>query len=199
MLLARYWWWKALVTLVAAVVFVWLLEVTILDSRYVTLPLTLMDRSFDPTAPPAPGARLAFTATAYCKGMTTSSGVAAQTGVTAADPALLPLGSIVELDFRDDKYDGVYTVLDTGPAVQGREIDLYMWNCNEALRFGRRQVRMRVLRLGWNPHATTRGFMDRLFRKTPPKQEEPPPLPAPDAVLPVPDAMPPIEPPAVAR
>lgn len=195
MLLARYWWWKALATLVAAVVFVWLLEATILDSRYVTLPLTLIDRSFDPTAPPSPGSRLAFTATAYCKGLTTSAGVAAQTGVTAADPSLLPLGSIVELDFRDDKYDGIYTVLDTGPAVQGREIDLYMWNCNEALRFGRRQVRMRVVRLGWNPHATTRGFMDRLFRKTPPKEEEPPPtVPPAEAPAPPPAAPPQAEP-----
>ena len=179
MLLARSLWGKALVTAVAALVFVWLLEVTTLDSRYIRLPLTLIERSFDPTAPPAPGARLAFTATAYCKGMVTSSGVPAQTGVTAADSTLLPLGSLVQLDFRDDKYDGIYTVLDTGPAVEGREIDLYMWNCHEALRFGRRPVRMTVLRLGWNPHATTRGFMDRLFRKPePPPEPEPDPLPS---------------------
>lgn len=179
MLLSRSLWSKALVTVLAAVLFVWLLEVTMLDSKYVTLPLSLLDPAFDPTAPPAPGARIAFTATAYCKGMTTSSGISAQTGVTAADPTLLPVGSIVELDFRDDKYDGIYTVLDTGPAVQGREIDLYMWNCNEALRFGRRPVRMTVLRLGWNPHATTRGFMDRLFRKQVPPVDDPPPPPAP--------------------
>lgn len=185
MLLARSLWWKALVTSVAALLFVWLLEVTILDSRYVTLPLTLIERSFDPTAPPAPGARLAYTATAYCKGMVTSSGVPAQTGVTAADGTLLPLGSVVELDFRDDKYDGIYTVLDTGPAVQGREIDLYMWNCNEALRFGRRPVRMTVMRLGWNPHATTRGFMERLFRRPEPRIDPAPP-PLPSAPLPAP-------------
>ena len=186
MLLARSLWWKALVTGAAALLFVWLLEVTTLDSRYVTLPLTLIERSFDPTAAPAPGARLAYTATAYCKGLVTSSGVAAQTGVTAADSSLLPLGSVVELDFRDDKYDGTYTVLDTGPAVQGREIDLYMWNCNEALRFGRRPVRMTVTRLGWNPHATTRGFMDRLFRKlelAPTADPAPSPSPLPAAPL----------------
>jgi rare lipoprotein A (peptidoglycan hydrolase) len=104
----------------------------------------------------------------------TSSGVAAQRGVTAADPALLPLGSVVQLDFKEDGYDGIYTVLDTGPEVQGREIDLYMWSCNEALRFGRRPVRMIVLRLGWNPRATTRSFMDRFLRKP----EEPEPLPS---------------------
>lgn len=160
--------------------FVWLFEATMLDSRYVSLPLSLIEPNFDPTAPPAPGARLAFTATAYCKGMVTSSGVSVQSGATAADPALLPAGSVVQLDFKDDKYDGIYTVLDTGPEVQGREIDLYMWSCNEALRFGRRPVRMTVLRLGWNPHATTRGFFDR-FRARP---AEAPPADAPPAAAP---------------
>jgi hypothetical protein len=58
--------------------------------------------------------------------------------------------------------------MDTGPAVQGRQIDVYMWSCNEALRFGRRPVHLVVLRLGWNPRATTPGFMDR-FYKTPEK------------------------------
>lgn len=171
--------------MLGAGMFVWLFEATMLDSRYVSLPLSLIEPSFDPTAPPAPGARLAFTATAYCKGMVTSSGVSVQSGATAADPALLPAGSVVQLDFREDKYDGIYTVLDTGPAVQGREIDLYMWSCNEALRFGRRPVRMTVLRLGWNPHATTRGFFDRFRAKPAPEAEAPPP-----AVTPAPAAPP---------
>lgn len=174
MLLARSFWWKALVGAGAAAVFVWLLSATMRDSSYVTLPLTLIEPNFDPTAQPVVGSRLAFAATAYCKGLGTSSGVAAQVGVTAADPALLPIGSVVQLDFKEDRYDGIYTVLDTGPAVQGREIDVYMWSCNEATRFGRRPVRMTVLRLGWNPHATTRGFFDR-FRVAP---KEPPPLPS---------------------
>jgi 3D (Asp-Asp-Asp) domain-containing protein len=178
MLLARSLWWKALVTALAAGVFVWLLEATMFDSRYATAPLTLIEPGFDPSAPPAPGSRLAFAATAYCKGLVTSSGVAAQTGVTAADPAVLPVGTVVQLDFRDDKYDGIYTVLDTGPEVQGREIDLYMWSCNEALRFGRQPVRMTVLRLGWNPHATTRGFFDR-FRAKPDVLEPLPSRPLP--------------------
>ena len=180
MLLARSFWWKALVTAIAAVAFVWLFETTMRDSRYVTLPLSLIEAGFDPTAPPAPGARLAFAATAYCKGLVTSSGVSAQSGVTAADSTLLPIGSVIQLDFKEDRYDGIYSVLDTGPEVQGREIDLYMWSCDEALRFGRRPVRMTVLRLGWNPRATTRSFMDRFLRKP----EEPEPLPS----RPFPDA-----------
>src|SRR3954463_228887 len=182
MLLARSNWWKALVTALAAGVFVWLLEATMLDSRYVTLPLAFIEAGFDPTAAPAPGARLAFTATAYCKGLVTSSGVAAQSGITASDPALLPVGSVVQLDFREDKYDGMYTVLDVGPEVQGREIDLYMWSCNEALQFGRRPVHLNVLRLGWNPRATTPSLLERIF-----KPPGPPPLPSRPLPLPVAD------------
>jgi 3D (Asp-Asp-Asp) domain-containing protein len=33
-------------------------------------------------------------------------------------------------------YQGIYTVLDTGPEIRGREIDVYMWNCTEAKAFG---------------------------------------------------------------
>ena len=29
-----------------------------------------------------------------------------------------------------------------------------MWNCNEALDFGRRSIAINVLRLGWNPKAS---------------------------------------------
>lgn len=193
MLIARSFWWKALVWATAAGAFILLAGVTMFDSRYVSLPLTLIEPGFDPTAPPAAGARLAFTATAYCKGSITSSGVAAQTGVTAADPSLLPIGTIVQLDFREDRYDGIYTVMDTGAAVQGREIDLYMWRCEDAQRFGRRPVRMTIIRLGWNPHATTRGFFDR-FKKQEPVEPEPIPsrplqvtpgaMPAPQQPLP---------------
>lgn len=158
-----------------------------LDSQYVSLPLTLIESGFDPSAPPSPGARLAFTATAYCKGEVTSAGVNAQIGVAASDPALLPLGSIVQLDFKDDRYDGIYSILDTGPAIEGREIDLFMWNCGEAQRFGRKPVRMVVLRLGWDPHATTPGFLDRFLKKaaaTSKPTQTPPGAPAAPAVAP---------------
>jgi 3D (Asp-Asp-Asp) domain-containing protein len=73
--------------------------------------------------------------------------------VAAADPELLPVGSVVEVDSTEPRYDGIYTVMDTGPNVQGRQIDIYMWSCNEALQFGRQPVHLVVLRLGWNPKA----------------------------------------------
>jgi 3D (Asp-Asp-Asp) domain-containing protein len=139
---------KIIVTAVAATAFVSLYEVTILDSQRAARKAELRES----TAAPAPGVRLAVRATAYCKGATTASGVAPQQGVAAADPLLLPVGSVVQLDANNPRYDGIYTVMDTGPSVRGRQIDIYMWNCNEALAFGRQTVRVLVLRLGWNPN-----------------------------------------------
>jgi hypothetical protein len=51
-----------------------------------------------------------------------------------------------------------------------------MWSCHEALKFGRKPIRLTVLRLGWNPRATAPGFMNRLFRHL--EQPESPSLPS---------------------
>jgi 3D (Asp-Asp-Asp) domain-containing protein len=83
--------------------------------------------------------------------------------VAAADPELLPVGSVVEVDSTEPRYDGIYTVMDTGPSVQGRQIDIYMWNCNEALQFGRQPVHLVVLRLGWNPKAAGPNLVERVL------------------------------------
>jgi 3D (Asp-Asp-Asp) domain-containing protein len=171
MIIARSFWRKSIATAVAAGGFIWLYEATILDSRYAMLTTVLHESS----ALPSPGLRLAFAATAYCKGMTTSAGVAVQSGIAAADPELLPVGSVIQIDSLADRYDGIYTVMDTGPSVQGRQVDIYMWSCNEALRFGRRSIQLTVLRLGWNPRATTPSFVDRFFNHP---ADTPPPLPS---------------------
>ena len=61
---------------------------------FVAGPLTDWARQRWFGAEPEPGAKLAFTATAYCKGTTTASGVAVRRGIAAADPRLLPAGSV---------------------------------------------------------------------------------------------------------
>ena len=114
---------------------------------------------------PAPGSHLAFDATAYCKGQTTAAGVNVRRGIAAADPQLLPVGTVVTLATGDPEYNGVYTIMDTGPKVQGRHLDLYIWSCNEALKFGRRRIEVTVLRLGWDPRASSPSLIDRLFRR----------------------------------
>jgi 3D (Asp-Asp-Asp) domain-containing protein len=143
---------KILATVLAACGFVLLYDATVMDSRRTAA----LDRTAAamPVAPAA-GSRLEFTATAYCKGEQTSAGVAPQAGVAAGDPVLLPEGSVVQVDGVPDRYRGIYTVMDTGPKVQGRHVDLYMWSCIEATTFGRRPITLTVLRLGWNPRNTT--------------------------------------------
>ena len=155
----------------AAVAFAFLCEVTILDSRYAARQAEQREA----TATPSPGSRLRFTATGYCKGITTASGVNVRTGIAAADPDLLPVGSVIQVDRLGDRYNGIYTIMDTGPKVQGRHIDIYMWSCTEALALGRRPAGITVLRLGWNPRASTPGLVDRLFRQREAEQPSSPP------------------------
>jgi 3D (Asp-Asp-Asp) domain-containing protein len=180
--IAESYWRKALATLAVAVVFVFFYQTTTRDSRYAAREATLAETANLPQA----GARLQFTATAYCKGETTASGVGVRTGVAAADPALLPVGTVVRVDMPNPRYTGIWTVMDTGPAVQGRTVDLYLWSCKEALEFGRRPVRVTVLRLGWNPQNSIPGMVDTLFRK---READRPPL-----VRPLPSPSPPVVP-----
>ncbi|MEQ1574769.1 MAG: 3D domain-containing protein [Vicinamibacterales bacterium] len=172
--LSRSTWRKLAVTLVAVLGFVLLYDVTTIDQF-----LPWHTQLADPTGP-VQGARLQFSATAYCKGNTTASGVEVRTGIAAADPGLLPVGSVVTVTTDDVRYNGVYTVMDTGPAVQGRELDLYMWSCKEALAFGRKPIQLTVLRLGWNPNASTPSLIDRIFRR--PTRSSP--APSVEAVVP---------------
>jgi hypothetical protein len=74
--------------------------------------------------------------------------------------------------------------MDTGPKVQGRILDLYMWSCHEALRFGRREVAVTVLRLGWDPTASSPRLIDRLFKGREARRRVPPPDAPPPAGIP---------------
>ena len=183
-LISRSVWRKLAVMFVAVVGFVLAYEVSVLDSRDEAPP------GVSAPTRPAAGARQLFSATAYCKGTTTASGVSVRTGIAASDPALLPVGSVVNVTTGNQKYNGVYTIMDTGPKVQGRLLDLYMWSCHEALAFGRQQIELTVLRLGWNPSASTPSLVDRLFRRreaaTRTLPASPPPPPAEPALNVVP-------------
>jgi 3D (Asp-Asp-Asp) domain-containing protein len=148
-------------TLVVALVFVFFQQTATRDSRSEATATTVVESIVLPQA----GSRLQFRATAYCKGETTASGVGVRTGIAAADPSILPVGSVVRLETPNPRYSGVWTIMDTGPAVRGRTVDLYLWSCKEALQFGRRSVRLTVLRLGWSPENSIPGMVDSLFHK----------------------------------
>lgn len=87
-----------------------------------------------------------YLATAYSLRGRTASGQMVSKGIIAADPRFLPLGSRVRLEAGP--YSGEYLVADTGTMVRGRRIDIWTPSAREAMRFGKRLVRLTVLSLG---------------------------------------------------
>ena len=87
-----------------------------------------------------------YVATAYSLRGRTASGRPVAKGLIAADPRHLPLGSRVRIEAGS--YSGEYLVADTGSMVRGRRIDIWTPSTRDAMRFGRRKVKLTVLSLG---------------------------------------------------
>ena len=105
----------------------------------------LSSAGVNPTDEDSSYAPASFSATAYSLRGRTRSGVTVRRGVIAADPRVLPLGTVVQLK-AGENYTGVYTVHDTGGAIKGRIIDIWMPSSHEARRFGRQRVKLVVLK-----------------------------------------------------
>ena len=84
-----------------------------------------------------------FKATAYCLKGRTASGGSVRRGIVAADPRVLPLGT--RINISAGAYSGTYTVADTGGAVRGRILDIWVPSCAEANKFGRRVIKVSVV------------------------------------------------------
>jgi 3D (Asp-Asp-Asp) domain-containing protein len=108
----------------------------------------------EPASTPPSGKIVTFTATAYCTGSRTASGAKVTEGIAAADPSLVPMGSVILVSGLESRYNGVYTVMDTGSKVRGRRLDLYIPDCNAATRFGLRSAGVSIVRRGWHPRGT---------------------------------------------
>jgi len=84
--------------------------------------------------------------TAYCNGCSgiTATGIDLRSNpdlkVIAVDPKVIPLGSKVWVEGY-----GYAVAGDTGGAIKGMKIDLFMPTKNQALGFGRKQVKIKVL------------------------------------------------------
>lgn len=66
----------------------------------------------------------------------------------AVDPRVISLGSKILVVFNDEKlnkYNGIYTAVDTGEAIKGNRLDIFIPDNAEALRFGRRTAKVYVL------------------------------------------------------
>jgi 3D (Asp-Asp-Asp) domain-containing protein len=97
------------------------------------------------TPSPASAQAQSFTATAYALSGRTASGHTVRRGLIAADHSL-PLGTRVRLDAGG--YSGEYLVADRGGRVRGRVIDIWVPSNGEAVRFGRRPVKLTILSYG---------------------------------------------------
>ncbi|TWT02161.1 DUF348 domain-containing protein [Planococcus sp. CPCC 101016] len=102
-----------------------------------------------PVEEPSGGKEFYVSATAYTASCTGCSGITA-TGINlhnnpglkviAVDPSVIPLGSKVWVEGYGNAIAG-----DTGGAIKGNKIDLFMANKSDALSFGRKQVKVRIL------------------------------------------------------
>jgi len=88
-----------------------------------------------------------FQATAYSITGITKSGVPVMPGHVAADPRVIPLGSVIYVE--SSLMCGIYQVMDTGGLVKGRTIDIFMSSYKKCIEFGRRRVKVKVLRYGY--------------------------------------------------
>ena len=88
----------------------------------------------------AGASRGAFSATAYCLSGRTALGHGVRRGLIAADPRVLKLGSRVYVNAG--QWSGSYLVSDTGGAIKGKKIDIWVPGCAEARKFGRRTVQV---------------------------------------------------------
>jgi len=71
----------------------------------------------------------------------TATGIRARRGVIAVDPRVIPLGTLLYVEGY-----GIGIAADTGSAIRGWRLDLCFNTVREAIRWGRRRVRIWVLR-----------------------------------------------------
>lgn len=77
-------------------------------------------------------------------GLVTASGLKVSESVIAVDPTVIPLGSIVEVQYDDGRIERKVAA-DKGGAVKGKKIDIFCWSQKEALNNGRKNVKVRII------------------------------------------------------
>ncbi|WNF37091.1 ubiquitin-like domain-containing protein [Bacillaceae bacterium IKA-2] len=107
-----------------------------------------------PSTVSASGEWRSFTSTAYTAYCNGCSGIT-RTGinlienpnqrVVAVDPNVIPLGSIVEVRYNGTIM-GQYKAADTGGAIVNNKIDIFMAERSDALRWGRKNVQVRIVK-----------------------------------------------------
>jgi 3D (Asp-Asp-Asp) domain-containing protein len=113
--------------------------------------VTVVERPAEPAAPVAMSVsrRLEMRATAYCLRGSMRTGVRTRDGMMATDPSVIPLGSVARVSRPDGRLIGLFVAMDTGGAIRGNKIDLYLDSCREALDWGIQPVVVEVISIGW--------------------------------------------------
>jgi peptidoglycan hydrolase CwlO-like protein len=86
------------------------------------------------------GEKLTVSATCYCLTGSTASGLPVGPGIMATDPSVIPLGTRASVPGY-----GVAVAADTGSAVRGLTIDLWVADCAKAAAFGRQTLTITIL------------------------------------------------------
>ncbi len=81
-----------------------------------------------------------FSATAYSLKGKMANGQTVHSGAVAADPRVLPLGTVIYIEGM-----GTYTVKDIGGGIKGNKLDIWMPSTASCLKFGRRTVKVRII------------------------------------------------------
>lgn len=90
-----------------------------------------------------------FISTAYSTDSVTATGTSVSQGRTiAVDPNVIPLGSKVEIIFPSEYsyLNGIYIAEDTGGAIKGNKIDLYLNSKSACINFGVRNVQLKIIK-----------------------------------------------------
>lgn len=92
------------------------------------------------------GSTMIFEATAYNLIGTTRSGVPSGPGKVAVDPNVIPLGTRLYIESTDGWPDYGYAIAaDTGGAIKGHIIDLFYYDYDTCINFGRRNIKVTIL------------------------------------------------------
>lgn len=125
-----------------------IVEVTPEPSQEPVTPPVVQQESVSSRASTNTSGWVEFVATGYCPCMSccgktngiTASGTQATAGRTVAMPSNYSFGTQIEIEGY-----GTYVVEDRGGAIKSNRIDIYFNTHQEALNFGRRTVKLRVL------------------------------------------------------
>ncbi|HEY5478629.1 MAG TPA: 3D domain-containing protein [Gaiellaceae bacterium] len=115
------------------------------ESQAAPAPPTTTTESGTPPPPPsggslAKGQQLTVSATNYCLKGSTASGLPVGPGIMASDPSVIPLGTRVSVPGY-----GNAVAADTGSAVKGLTIDLWVASCAKAAAYGRQTLTITIL------------------------------------------------------